>query len=212
MFNVNEFVESLPHTLSFHIELEDNPNYLNSKIGGSFYWPDENIPKFQFIAQINFSELPENDIFPSTGLLQFFIPENIFELSNNCLVIYHKEFDKGIEAFSLNKEPIKHEKKMKFTAVSEPLSFFDYRFKYDFDDKCSEQIYNLNNGEGHKLLGYPFFTQSDPRHNNYNTLLLQLDSCKDIMWGDCGVGNFFIDENKLKELDFSDVFFTWDCY
>ena len=68
---------------------------------------------------------------------------------------------------------------------------------------------------GNKLLGYPFFTQYDPRDTKtkYNTLLFQLDSDnKNIMWGDFGVGNFFINNKDLENLNFSNVYFTWDCY
>ena len=66
---------------------------------------------------------------------------------------------------------------------------------------------------GHKMLGYPSFTQSDPRNgDDYKTLLLQVDSQDDIMWGDCGIANFFINEKDLKKLDFSKVFYSWDCY
>lgn len=78
--------------------------------------------------------------------------------------------------------------------------------------------YELN---GHWMLGYPFFTQQDPRWGcpelqKYDTLLFQLDSDgidkKDyILWGDCGVANFFIPLENLKKKDFSDVFYTWDC-
>lgn len=67
--------------------------------------------------------------------------------------------------------------------------------------------------------GYPFFTQSDPREydqalaDEFNELLFQLDSDdQNIMWGDCGVGNFFINREKLLEKDFSHVLFNWDCY
>ena len=30
------------------------------------------------------------------------------------------------------------------------------------------------------------------------------------MWGDAGVGHFFIDREALKLLDFSDVLYYWD--
>jgi uncharacterized protein YwqG len=66
---------------------------------------------------------------------------------------------------------------------------------------------------GSKLLGYPFFTQTDPRMNDkykdYKILLFQMDSDAklNIMWGDFGVANFFIKENK----NFNDVLYTWDC-
>ena len=69
-----------------------------------------------------------------------------------------------------------------------------------------------NTAWGHKMLGYPAFTQSDPRNDEYQTLLLQIDSQDDFMWGDCGVANFFINEKDLRKLDFSKVLYTWDCY
>lgn len=65
--------------------------------------------------------------------------------------------------------------------------------------------------DGHHLLGYPYFTQEDPRDGAYETLLFQMDSDDDILWGDCGVANFFINLEDLKRRDFSDVFYTWDC-
>ena len=34
----------------------------------------------------------------------------------------------------------------------------------------------------------------------------------EIMIGDCGVMNFFINREKLRNKDFSDVFYNWDCY
>lgn len=69
--------------------------------------------------------------------------------------------------------------------------------------------------------GYPDFTQRDPRSaekgtDGYTVLLFQLESCSDdgieIMWGDSGVGNFFITPEDLKNKDFSRVMFNWDCY
>ena len=39
-----------------------------------------------------------------------------------------------------------------------------------------------------------------------------LDSYTDIvMWGDVGVANFFLKKEDLERMDFSDVFYTWDC-
>ena len=42
-------------------------------------------------------------------------------------------------------------------------------------------------------------------------LLFQLDTTEDIMWGDSGVGNFFIKKEDLVKKDFSKVWFNWDC-
>lgn len=76
-----------------------------------------------------------------------------------------------------------------------------------------EYLWEKHDTMGHKILGYPGFTQSDPRSEDtiYDTVLLQMDSEDNIMWGDCGIANFFINSNKLKNLDFSDVMYTWDC-
>ena len=79
---------------------------------------------------------------------------------------------------------------------------------------------------GHKIGGFPLITRYDPRspHDSRDFLLLQLDSDysgdmgedgsfkfrEKIMWGDAGVGHFFIDREALKLLDFSDVVYYWD--
>jgi uncharacterized protein YwqG len=74
---------------------------------------------------------------------------------------------------------------------------------------------------GHRMDGYPFFTQNDPRsedidYREFDTLLFQLDSeMRDrrelVCWGDLGVGNFFINREALKRRDFSRVLYNWDC-
>ena len=68
---------------------------------------------------------------------------------------------------------------------------------------------------------YPYFTQEDPRINagelaGLDVLLFQLDSDmqdrKDlVLWGDCGVANFFISREALRRRDFSRVCYNWDC-
>ena len=71
----------------------------------------------------------------------------------------------------------------------------------------------------HQMGGYPYFTQSDPRPGKYedlDVLLFQLDSDgagkKDlVLWGDCGIANFFISREALKRRDFSRVCYNWDC-
>ena len=89
-------------------------------------------------------------------------------------------------------------------------NIFDY-FSYEEYDYLTKDL----DTTGHKVLGYPYFTQMDPRsykdEKTYETLLLQIDSEGKIMWGDCGVANFFINSKDLENKDFSDVFFTWDC-
>lgn len=98
--------------------------------------------------------------------------------------------------------------------LSEDESAFDLLPEDAFDASSDDNT-------GNWLFGYAFFTQSDPRE--YMTdfedyvLLFQMDSnCAggeeyEILWGDSGVGNFFIKPDDLKNLDFSKVMYTWDC-
>lgn len=89
----------------------------------------------------------------------------------------------------------------------------------DYQDEDFQEGINPN---GHKLGGYPCFTQEDPRGNysdysKYDALLFQLDSDDTekktkVMFGDGGVCNFFIPSEKLKKHDFSDILYTWDCF
>lgn len=65
--------------------------------------------------------------------------------------------------------------------------------------------------------GFPYFTQYDPRGSSKSDkypdiLLFQLDSGDGVMWGDSGIGNFFIKEDNLKSKNFDKVLFNWDCY
>ena len=72
--------------------------------------------------------------------------------------------------------------------------------------------------------GFAFFTQNDPRefeekYKKYDTVLFQLDSEYDentkkwkVCIGDAGVLNFFINREKLKNKDFTEILYNWDCY
>ena len=86
----------------------------------------------------------------------------------------------------------------------------------DYLEQIDEKYYERFETWGHKLLGYPAFTQSDPRYYNkeyskYNTLLLQIDTDENIMWGDSGVANFFIDKEDLENNNFNNILYNWDC-
>lgn len=83
-----------------------------------------------------------------------------------------------------------------------------------------EKLINRHQSTNH-LDGYPFFTQTDPRYQDEKlqdaVLLFQLDSAghdedADIMWGDAGVGAFFISRQALQARQFDQAWFYWDCY
>jgi uncharacterized protein YwqG len=125
---------------------------------------------------------------------------------------------------------------LQFTKKYAPITVDDYQFKkelgeefYNFfksDEKIEEEYFALSSsGGGHKIGGYPTFMQSDSRDMSYHypdwvpedpdILLFQIDTetndSTHIMWGDSGIANFFIPESGLRNLDFSEVFYTWDC-
>ena len=82
--------------------------------------------------------------------------------------------------------------------------------------KIEDGLNSESNSAYHRMLGYAFFTQEDPRYQkkyeNYDTLLFQLDSeSKYIIWGDLGIANFFIEKKDLEEKNFSNVLYNWDC-
>lgn len=93
----------------------------------------------------------------------------------------------------------------------------------DLDQEVFNTLFKAFTGVNHAIGAYPTFTQWDPRNpdepNAYGITLLQVDSqwesdpnSSQIMWGDCGVANFFINKEKLENLEFEDVLFNWDCF
>lgn len=127
---------------------------------------------------------------------------------------------------------------LKFEKAIAPMSPSDYQFSKKvgldlFDSALEEEMgeaafeqfeedisdYYERFG-GHRLGGYPGFTQNDPREHSAleeepYRLLLQVDSEAtgriDILWGDVGTANFFIQQSALDRLDFSKVWYNWDC-
>ena len=88
----------------------------------------------------------------------------------------------------------------------------------DLGDEIGETVYEEQGGFGHKIGGYPGFTQWDPRKEDdpRTVLLFQLDSDygdghTKVMWGDAGIGGFFCSPEALAARDFSDVLYNWDC-
>ncbi len=81
------------------------------------------------------------------------------------------------------------------------------------DDEVMDELNDLFTLIPCQIGGYLFFTQNDPRQEDSNEVLLfQLDSQDHILWGDSGVGNFFISKEDLKNKDCSHVRYYWDCY
>ena len=201
--------------------------------------------KMIFLAQINFKEVPKIEGFPESGLLQFFINREQFKSS---LIYFEdsmlnegnavKEYDwlqiTGDSPFKFDlshnndNSSFRKEFSLSFELDSAPISPVDFQVEKklhlgqgfnDFDKNISQWYWEYSKPTGHKLGGYPYFSQYDPRDDGseYTTLLFQMDSQHSensieytIMWGDMGVANFFIKPDDLKNLNFKDVLFHED--
>ncbi|XP_055339803.1 uncharacterized protein YwqG-like [Paramacrobiotus metropolitanus] len=113
---------------------------------------------------------------------------------------------------------------MEFQPFQQYMTPNDYRREeifggetYDTRPEAYEAFDEHLRSNGHQIGGYPVFTQEDPRTGSSDLrgyeLLFQLDSdgTNGIMWGDMGVGNFFIRPEDLEKRDFSKVAYNWDC-
>ncbi|MGM9948821.1 MAG: YwqG family protein [Lysinibacillus sp.] len=194
------------------------------------------------LAQINFAEVMKfSEDFPESGILQFFIDGHDDVIGMNLeeptrqegfLVIYHEQVEEDgserMQDFSFLGADDEvylpflpnEEFKMHFEKTKAPVSISDFRIEQEnieFDEALWEAYEETYSSQGHKIGGYPYFTQNDPREDerlqDKLLLLFQLDSDgdHDIMWGDMGVGNFFISKEDLRKRNFSDVLYNWDC-
>ena len=193
-----------------------------------------------FLAQINFDEMPPLSPFPRTGILQFYIHgDDMYGLNMEnptaqdfFKVLYFEQIENDLEklttdfSFLENYSNTPHSPNksfpINFLYGQEIMSPSDYRFEKEIEPKMMEAIgekgveefYEKIQSGGHKLGGYPYFTQYDVRsEENEMMLLFQLDSddAIEVMWGDVGVANFFIKKEDLEKRDFSNVLYNWDC-
>ena len=272
--NINKVIKKIRDNntheyINIVLEANDNPSVVDSKFGGIPYIAkDSDVPKdsndmqLALLAQINCTELPENDLYPKEGLIQFWISRNDdFGLNNkkDYCVRYTKEIEDDITNEDvLNKYNLLNENNdeeyspfnkkntsfaLKFKKGMSTITSNDFQFEElalqtirelfpnenvkDLYDDLEREVFNTLfkafTGVNHAIGAYPTFTQWDPRNpdepNAYGITLLQVDSqwesdsnSAQIMWGDCGVANFFINKEKLENLEFEDVLFNWDCF
>lgn len=272
--NINEVIEIIRNSntreyIRIFAEANDNTGISSSKFGGVPYVANDDIipvdsdnNQLALLSQINCGELPENDLYPKVGLLQFWIARNSnFGLDNrdSYCVKYIANIDESVsekdilEKYDILDEnsndvhsPFKSKnasfsltfEKGMSTITSSDCHFEDIALKTiqdlfpneeisdlydDLDNDVYSTLFKSFKGVQHAIGAYPTFTQWDPRNpddtDTYNVMLLQIESMystdsneNEIMWGDSGVANFFIDNEKLEKLDFNDVLFNWDSF
>ena len=187
------------------------------------------------LAQINFSEVPNLENFPQSGLLQLFISGSNW-YSDMYKIIYHDESDlqkEPIRDFSFLKlndyqeSPISRIHSLTFNKSIDKGDVMDYQFDiefngkefWDFFEKLSKkeqiEVEEYFDSSGHKIGGYSEFSQLDFREFEdelkNDVQLLQIGVDKHIMFGDGGVGHIFISEENLDKEQFDKAYFYWDC-
>ncbi|XP_045463864.1 uncharacterized protein YwqG-like [Harmonia axyridis] len=231
---------TIKKTIKFKLQKNPDLKLWQSKVGGSPYLPlNEPYPlnsegePLLFLAQVNFAELPRIEDFPEKGILEFYIDgqDDVMGLDNEdggYKVVYFEDIEEDesklrreFEKLTFPIGPFEEEVcyGMEFSLEDQYMSISDYRFENiaNFgDDYDMYDDYNaLYPAHRHRLWGYPYFTQRDPRtsENEFKDyeLLFQLDSDENIIWGDLGIAAFFIKPDDLKKLDFTNVLYNWDC-
>ena len=277
---IKKFIEEFKklenrETIKINLISETKTPLTSSNVAGWFYLPKTStIPttskgeQLMYLAQINCEELPENSIYPSKGIIQFWIFGGDYNLGSNYTkptsdskkrVIYYPEVEEHFTEAELTEmyKPEEDKKEgelitpindgapfaMSFEKASQWALPNDFRFEEIFNEKLNEHIeetkaeegfesYDIGEEESYDIIeeldipnhtqigGYGHFTQEDPRmyddFEDYTELLFQLDSefgTDDyyILWGDCGVGNFFAKKEQLRNLDFAECLYSWDC-
>ena len=103
-------------------------------------------------------------------------------------------------------------------AFSTQITTIDEFFEEVPNDICEEiNASLLKEPTGHKIGGYPYFIEYDPREENdpHTLLLLQIDidnvEGEEICWGnEGGVANFFISPEDMANCKFDNVLFHWE--
>lgn len=202
-------------------------------------WPlDINQKPMMHLAQLNLAQLPQRDGYPTSGLLQFFIANDDemgldfahsepksqgfvirlipAEQLAGATVEYHPPVDNYLIQGGF------------FTVTGQlydqapSIDDRDFeRLGLNFTEEELDELYDILHPGKHTTIfggGWAHFTQFDPRDAaDDREILLQLDtyfgdkSPVELMWGDCGIGNFFISKEDLSRLDFSRVLYNWDC-
>ena len=130
---------------------------------------------------------------------------------NTFRVVYYDNIDENVKEEDILKIynpyieeedylPFEGEFKMVFTPYEEGITLEDFNFDkvfvkrynelfqdnqieafWDLDDDSEDELYEEVSGDGSKIGGYPYFTQSDPREYDgldvYDTLLFNYKEC-----------------------------------
>lgn len=209
-------------------------------------WPlDADGLRLEFVAQIDFRRLPKLPGFPETGVLRFFVGRDELFGANwdvpeqsGCRILWQPgaieggRFDalapldrddvspfqsesRRTEGVGLSATPVSDVPDADSVQVTARLAGQSDRLGMN---EVDDEIFDISEEResGHRIGGYPMFTQPDFRrpgyYDDFDVLLLGLTSDETIMWGDVGEAMFLMRQADLDARDFSRVIFYWDCH
>ena len=201
-------------------------------------WPlDSKQQPMIHLAQLNLAELPLRDGYPTSGLLQFFIADDdVMGLDFSDSDNYRGHVVRLIPAQLFPSATVEYHPPQEndgfitggfFTVTGQLYDQAPCIEDRDFEklnlgltEEETDELYDRLEHEYQTIFGggWAHFTQFDPRSNDdHREILFQLDTyfgtdgSVELMWGDAGIGNFFISKEDLANLDFSNVLYNWDC-
>ena len=205
---------------------------------GEEYPRDENGEPWVPFIQINLREIPELEEFiklPKTGVLQIFTHNDVLYGAS-----FDDYDDPSVGAKTLIRHienPVKNTYRIedifpKDKTVYTPLEDFPKRINLeghktlmtplygslesgtavtqDWEEREAENHYGYA-GYPFYIGGYPAFTQTDFREDLETfTFIAGSDSVDQVLWGDVGIGNFWIPSEHQN--NYSKAFLTYDCF
>ena len=222
-----------------------------TRIGGPAWLPDgEAWPcgrdgrPMEFLAQLDFAELPPRADFPEAGLLQFFIArDDRFGADyddparSDLRLMWRTEppvggrlhaqgpLDPLVDSSPFEDESVRAEGRplsatvssrmpsQDSVAVEKLLAEMGIANAVNVDDLV-DPLLDVDEPPNRFVGGHPRFVQWDFRkpgfRDDYDRVLLQLDSANGLIWGDCGWAVFMIRRADLLARDFSRVAFGWE--
>lgn len=230
--------------IKLHLQ-EGTTNVLGSKMLGIPYWEDgieypvdTQGDKMKLFVQINFADMPAFKNYPDSGIFQWFMSVNTdvygcdfgAASQEDYKIVYWDKpvLEKAVyielEANDEYALPTSTPRIITFSVEQECCGSADYQaielYKLDQafqEGQGGDEYYELHSlNQGHKMGGYAFFTQTDPREDEEPgkapLLFMQIDDDIDLCWGDSGVANLFIHEKDLISKNFDKIKYYWDCH
>lgn len=221
-------------------DTETVPELFDSKLGGLPYWdmaipyPEtENGVKMPLLAQINLSQLPENNSLPGEGILQFFLaPDYEDDLADSDFkVVFHRNVNTALtedEVEKLDIYPVFYvesddERAISFEKEMVYIDGYDAKSREVLHETARElniridetlgldELLDEDEEPNSRLLGY--CCDHNFQHDERSTLLLYLEDTEDIeLLGINGVYSckFFVRDEDLYNMNFEDVRFEMD--